>query len=124
MAGFNTHVAQQECYEASTLPSRPYGELIPSEEPRLSWAEKIPVGVVGVISPFNAPLILAIRSVAPALALGNAVLLKPDPRTAVSGGVSIVRVFEEAGLPPGLLSLLPGGADIGEASVTAPEVQM
>lgn len=61
------------------------------------------VGVVSVIAPFNFPLILAIRAVAPALALGNAVLLKPDPRTTVSGGVSIVRVFEEAGLPVGLL---------------------
>jgi benzaldehyde dehydrogenase (NAD) len=124
MAGFNTHVAQQECYEASTLPSRPYGELIPSEEPRLSWAEKVPVGVVGVISPFNAPLILAIRSVAPALALGNAVLLKPDPRCAVSGGISIARVFEEAGLPPDLLHVLPGGADVGEALITEPLVRV
>jgi benzaldehyde dehydrogenase (NAD) len=124
MAGFNTHVAQQECYEASTLPSRPYGELIPSEEPRLSWAEKTPVGVVGVISPFNAPLILAIRSVAPALALGNAVLLKPDPRCAVSGGFAIARVFEEAGLPPDLLHVLPGGADVGEALITEPLVRV
>ena len=124
MAGFNTHVAQQECYEASTLPSRPYGELIPSEEPRLSWAEKVPVGVVGVISPFNAPLILAIRSVAPALALGNAVLLKPDPRCAVSGGFAIARVFEEAGLPPDLLHVLPGGADVGEALITEPLVRV
>jgi benzaldehyde dehydrogenase (NAD) len=77
-----------------------------------------------VISPFNFPLILSIRSVAPALALGNAVLLKPDPRTTVSGGIVIARVFEEAGLPAGLLSLLPGGADVGEALVTAPEVRI
>ena len=59
------------------------------------------------------PLILSIRSVAPALALGNAVLLKPDPRTVVTGGVNIVRVFEEAGLPAGVLQLLPGGAEVG-----------
>ena len=76
----------QEIYEAATLPSRPYGELLPSEQPRLSFAERIPVGVAGVIAPFNFPQILSIRSVAPALALGNAVILKPDPRTAVSGG--------------------------------------
>jgi benzaldehyde dehydrogenase (NAD) len=55
--------------------------------------------VVGVISPFNVPIILGIRSVAPALALGNAVLLKPDPRTAVTGGVVMARIFQEAGLP-------------------------
>jgi len=58
------------------------------------------------------------------LALGNAVLLKPDPRTAVCGGVALVRVFEEAGLPPGLLHLLPGDASIGEAVVTASEVRV
>jgi benzaldehyde dehydrogenase (NAD) len=82
----------------------------------------VPVGVVGVISPFNFPQILAIRSVAPALALGNAVVLKPDPRTAVCGGVVLARVFEEAGLPDGLLHVLPGGPDTGEALITDPRV--
>jgi benzaldehyde dehydrogenase (NAD) len=122
MAGFAVHVAAQECYEAAALPSRPYGELLPSEEPRLSMVRRRPVGVVGVISPFNVPIILGIRSVAPALALGNAVILKPDPRTVVTGGVSIARVFEEAGLPPGVLQMLPGGADVGEALVSDPAI--
>ena len=122
MAGFALHVAAQECYEASALPSRAYGELLPSEEPRLSMVRRRPVGVVGVISPFNVPLILGIRSVAPALALGNAVILKPDPRTVVTGGVAMARVFEEAGLPPGVLQLLPGAAEVGEALVTHPLV--
>ncbi len=121
---FETHVATEEIFEAATLPSRPYGELLPSEQPRLSYSERVPVGVVGVIAPFNFPQILAIRSVAPALALGNAVILKPDPRTAVSGGVVLARVFEEAGLPPGLLHVLPGGADVGEAVVTEPVVRV
>jgi benzaldehyde dehydrogenase (NAD) len=80
--------------------------------------------VVGVISPFNAPLILSIRSVAPALALGNAVLLKPDPRTAVCGGVALARVFEEAGLPAGVLHVLPGGADVGAALVSDPHTRI
>ncbi|GLW07051.1 aldehyde dehydrogenase [Microtetraspora sp. NBRC 13810] len=124
MAGFAVHVAEQECYEAAALPSRPYGELLPSEEPRLSMARRVPAGVVGVISPFNVPIILGIRSVAPALALGNAVVLKPDPRTAVTGGVTVARVFEEAGLPAGLLQVLPGGADVGEAMVTHPLVRV
>ena len=123
-AGFETHVSVQEVYEAATLPSRPYGELLPSEQPRLSFAERVPVGVVGVISPFNFPQILSIRSVAPALALGNAVVLKPDPRTAVCGGVVLARVFEEAGLPDGLLHVLPGGADVGEALITDPLVRV
>jgi len=112
----------QECYEAAGLPGHPYGRLLPSEQPRLSWSERIPVGVVGVIAPFNAPLLLAMRSVAPALALGNAVILKPDTRTAVSGGIVIARLFELAGLPDGLLHVLPGSAAVGEALVTEPQV--
>lgn len=116
--------AVQNCYEAAALPSQPQGELLASGTPRLSMVRRVPVGVVGVISPFNAPLALAIRSVAPALALGNAVLLKPDPRTAVSGGVALARVFEEAGLPSGVLHVLPGGADIGAALVEDPHVRV
>src|SRR5215469_2111363 len=123
-AQFETHVAVHEIYEAATLPSRPYGELLPSEQPRLSFAERVPAGVVGVIAPFNFPQILAIRSVAPALALGNAVVLKPDPRTAVCGGVAIARVFEEAGLPEGLLHVLPGGPETGEAVISEPLVRI
>jgi benzaldehyde dehydrogenase (NAD) len=123
-AAFETATAAQECYEAAALASRPLGELLPSAEPRLSMACRVPAGVVGVIAPFNFPLILAIRSVAPALALGNAVLLKPDPRTAVGGGVAIMRVFEEAGLPEGVLHLLPGGAQTGAALVADPHVRV
>jgi benzaldehyde dehydrogenase (NAD) len=67
---------------------------------------------------------LSIRSVAPALALGNAVILKPDPRTAVCGGVVLARVFEDAGVPAGVLSMLPGGAEVGEAIVTDPRVRV
>jgi benzaldehyde dehydrogenase (NAD) len=122
-AGVETETAAQECYEAAALASHAIGEIIPSAQPRLSLVRRLPVGVVGVISPFNFPLILAIRSVAPALALGNSVVLKPDPRTAVSGGVSIARIFEEAGLPEGVLHVLPGGAEAGEALVTDPHVR-
>ncbi|CAO5178964.1 Vanillin dehydrogenase [Frankia sp. AiPs1] len=124
MAGFSVHTAEQECYEAAALPGRPTGELLPSEQSRLSFARRVPAGVVAVISPFNVPLILSIRSVAPALALGNAVILKPDPRTPVTGGMSIARVFEEAGLPAGVLQVLPGGADVGEALVVDPAVRV
>src|SRR5829696_1213999 len=102
----------------------PFGELLRTGSPRLSFARRLPVGVVGVIAPFNVPTILAIRAVAPALALGNAVLLKPDPRTAISGGAMFARVFEEAGLPAGVLQVLPGGADVGEALVVEPAVRV
>jgi benzaldehyde dehydrogenase (NAD) len=69
-------------------------------------------------------LILGLRSVAPALALGNAVVLKPDSRTPVSGGFLFAHVFERAGLPPDLLQVLPGDAAAGEALVTDPHVAM
>lgn len=123
-AYFELNHAAQNCYEAAALPSRPLGELLPSAAPRWSMVRRVPAGVVGVIAPFNAPLALAMRSVAPALALGNAVLLKPDPRTAVSGGVVLAALFAEAGLPPGVLHVLPGGADIGAAVVADPHVRV
>ncbi|MGE6737821.1 aldehyde dehydrogenase family protein, partial [Streptomyces sp. NPDC059900] len=123
-ARFAVHTTAAECYEAAALPAHPLGQVLSSQEPRLSLSQRIPVGVVGVISPFNVPLILGIRAVAPALALGNAVLLKPDPRTVVTGGVAMVRIFEEAGLPGGLLQLLPGGAEIGAAIVEDPRVRV
>ncbi|WP_327585633.1 benzaldehyde dehydrogenase [Nonomuraea sp. NBC_00507] len=121
-AAFETHVAAQECYEAAALASQPLGEVLPTSRKRLSFARRVPVGVVGVIAPFNFPLILGTRSVAPALALGNAVVFKPDQRTAVCGGFAIARVFEEAGLPSGLLHVLPGGAETGQALVTDPNI--
>jgi benzaldehyde dehydrogenase (NAD) len=123
-ASFETHTAAEECYEAAALPSHPYGELLRSMQPRLSMARRLPVGVVGVIAPFNVPIVLSIRAVAPALALGNAVILKPDPRTSISGGVTLARIFEEAGLPAGVLTVLPGGADVGEAIVTDPHIRV
>jgi benzaldehyde dehydrogenase (NAD) len=72
-------------------------------------------GVVGVISPFNFPLILSVRAIAAALATGNAVIHKPDPRTPITGGVIIARIFEAAGLPADLLHIIPGGAEVGTA---------
>jgi benzaldehyde dehydrogenase (NAD) len=124
LAGFAVGVAAQECYEAATLASRPIGEILPSNQPRLSLLRRQPVGVVGVISPFNVPLILSTRSIAPALALGNAVVVKPDLRTPLAGGFIQARVFEEAGLPAGLLHVLPGGSDVGEALIADPRVRV
>jgi len=123
-AGFQIMTSAEECYEAAALASAPYGQLLRSSMPRLSLARRVPVGVVGVIAPFNVPTILSIRAVAPALALGNAVLLKPDPRTAVSGGAVLAEIFAAAGLPDGLLHVLPGGAEVGEALVTEPAVRV
>ncbi len=123
-ADLEINFAASACYEAAGLPSMPYGQMLRTPQAHLSFTRRLPVGVVGVISPFNFPLILSIRAVAPALALGNTVLLKPDPRTAVCGGVTLARIFEEAGVPAGVFSVVPGGADTGAALVEDPSVQM
>jgi benzaldehyde dehydrogenase (NAD) len=115
----------QEVLNAATMPSQPYGSLVPSAQPgRLSMVRRIPVGVVGAITPWNSPSVLGMRVVAPALALGNAVVLKPDPQTPVCGGAMFESVFREAGLPEGLLHVVVGGADVGEAIVTDPNVNV
>ena len=91
---------------------------------RLSMVRRVPVGVVGAITPWNSPSVLGMRVVAPALALGNAVVLKPDPQTPVVGGAMFAAVFREAGLPEGLLQIVIGGADVGEALVTDPNISV
>lgn len=124
-AAFEIHVAVGELRHASAQVLHPPGHLVHSPDPqRMSWARRVPLGVVSVITPWNFPLLLAMRSVAPALMTGNAVLLKPDPQTPVSGGVLIARVLEEAGLPAGVLSVLPGAAETGEAVVTDERVRL
>ncbi|SES27196.1 benzaldehyde dehydrogenase (NAD) [Streptomyces sp. yr375] len=111
--------------QAAGMASLPLGEILsPSLPGQSSYAWRVPLGVVGVINPWNAPLLFAMRVLAPALVLGNAVLLKPDPRTPVSGGVVVARLFEDAGLPEGLLHVLPGGPGTGEAVVADPHVAM
>ncbi|KPI19105.1 Benzaldehyde dehydrogenase (NAD(+)) [Actinobacteria bacterium OK074] len=113
-----------ELWAAAALPTQPYGELLPDTPGRHSVARRLPLGVVGVISPWNFPLLLAVRALAPALALGNAVVLKPDLNTPVSGGHVIAALFERAGLPAGLLHVLPGDAAPGQALTGHPDVAM
>ena len=120
-----SNFAYGEILSASTLPWQPYGSLVPTVvKGRLSMIRRIPVGVVGAITPWNSPSVLGMRVVAPALALGNAVVLKPDPQTPVIGGAMFEAVFREAGLPEGLLQIVVGGADVGEALVTDPNVNV
>lgn len=113
-----------ELYEAAAMVLQPRGLVLPSEPQVTSLARRIPHGLVGVISPFNFPMILSVRAVAPALAVGNTVVLKPDPQTPVSGGMILARAFEEAGIPKDVLHVLPGGPDAGDALVRDPEVNM
>lgn len=122
-AGFEVGLTARSVMEAAAMPSQPQGLLLPADG-RLSFCRRLPLGVVGVIAPFNFPLYLAMRAVAPALATGNGVILKPDPRTAISGGYAIARLFEAAGLPAGVLQLLPGDGSIGAALCADPNVAM
>jgi aldehyde dehydrogenase (NAD+) len=109
-------------WEAASMPHHVEGTILPSDIPgKENRVYRQPVGVVAVISPWNFPMQLSNRSVAPALAVGNAVVLKPAGDTPVTGGLLLARIFEEAGLPPGLLSVVVGsGSDIGDAIVEHP----
>jgi benzaldehyde dehydrogenase (NAD) len=114
-----------EVLAAAALPWQPYGSLVPTvQQERLSMVRRVPVGVVGAITPWNSPSVLGMRVVAPALALGNAVVLKPDPQTPVCGGAVFAAIFKQAGLPEGLLQVVIGDAETGEALVTDPRVNM
>ncbi|ADG10218.1 benzaldehyde dehydrogenase [Caulobacter segnis] len=124
-AEFELHSAVAELHHAAAQLIQPHGHILASPDPsRTSLAQRLPLGVVGVITPWNFPLLLAMRSAAPALALGNAVVLKPDPQTPICGGVVLARIFEEAGLPAGVFGLVNGGADVGEALIEHPAVRM
>lgn len=108
--------------EAASMPARAHGYTMASDIPgKENLVYRRPLGVVGVISPWNFPLHLSQRSVAPALALGNAVVIKPASDTPVTGGLLLARIFEEAGLPEGVLSVVVGaGSDIGDDFVAHP----
>jgi len=103
--------------EAASYPFRMSGQHMDSITPgKENTAERVPVGVVGVISPWNFPLHLSMRAVAPAIAAGNSVVLKPASNTPITGGLLLARIFEAAGVPEGVLSVIPGrGYKIGDA---------
>lgn len=121
-ANIEVSLAHSITQESASFPTRVHGTIHPSNTAnREMRVYRKPVGVVGVISPWNFPLHLSQRSVAPALSLGNAVVIKPASDTPVTGGLLLARIFEEAGLPPGVLSVVIGsGSDIGDAFVDHP----
>src|ERR1700731_997849 len=124
-AQWEIEMTAREVQEAAALASQPQGILTATlEAGRQSIARRIPVGVIGIITPWNSPLILGARAIAPALAMGNAVILKPDVQTPIAGGVTFARLLEKAGLPNGLFHVLPGGADTGAALVKEPLINM
>ena len=124
-AEWELNATYEQMLMAAALPMQANGQMFPSTIPgRTNLWRRVPIGTVGVIAPWNFPLLLSMRSVAPALALGNAVLLKPDAQSAVTGGMLIAQVFADAGLPAGVLHVLPGGPATGDAVVRHPAVNM
>ncbi|MFF7357454.1 aldehyde dehydrogenase family protein [Streptomyces filipinensis] len=118
-AGFELHLAKEFLRESIHLALRPEGRILPSPvDGKENRVYRVPVGVIGVISPFNFPFLLSLKSVAPALALGNGVVLKPHQNTPIAGGTLIAKIFEEAGLPGGLLNVVVTDiAEIGDAFI-------
>ncbi|MFC4448207.1 aldehyde dehydrogenase family protein [Halorussus aquaticus] len=123
MGETSVQLATDQAVEASTFPRRMKGEQADSNVPGKENLVRVePEGVVTVISPWNFPLNLSGRAVAPAIAAGNAVVLKPATNTPITGGLLIARLYEEAGLPDGLLNVVTGrGSDIGDRVVEHPE---
>ncbi|MFI0884630.1 aldehyde dehydrogenase family protein [Streptomyces eurythermus] len=121
-AAFELHLAKEFLRESVHLALRPEGKILPSPvDDKENRVYRVPVGVVGVISPFNFPFLLSLKSVAPALALGNGVVLKPHQNTPIAGGTLIAKIFEDAGLPGGLLNVLVTDiAEIGDAFLEHP----
>jgi acyl-CoA reductase-like NAD-dependent aldehyde dehydrogenase len=106
-----------------------YGDALPLDANRGTGLDKLgftihqPVGIVVAITPFNYPALLVMHKLAPALAAGNAVVLKPA-RTTPLTALALARCFTDAGLPEGVLSVITGsGRSLGDALVTDPRVR-
>jgi succinate-semialdehyde dehydrogenase/glutarate-semialdehyde dehydrogenase len=103
------------------------GEMIPLEGApqqtgRLGFTIPVPLGVVCAITPFNAPINTVAHKVAPALAAGNAVVIKPSSNTPNAANLLAARLLE-AGLPKGLISVLHGGAEVAQALLDEPAIR-
>jgi aldehyde dehydrogenase (NAD+) len=107
----------------SHMPQHLTGKILTDDRPgKYSFVFREPLGVIGVISPWNFPLILSIRSVIPAIALGNTVVLKPASDSPVTGALLVARMLEEAGCPEGVMNVVVGGgSDIGDYFVQQPD---
>jgi glyceraldehyde-3-phosphate dehydrogenase (NADP+) len=108
---------------------RIHGETIPFDqspgsENRIGYYYRFPIGIIGAITPFNDPLNLVAHKVGPAIASGNAIIVKPATVTPLSA-LLLAEAFAEAGLPPKVLSVITGyGSEIGDALVTHPAIRM
>ena len=98
------------------------GETIPVEGPYLNYTVRVPLGVIGQITPWNHPLLIATKKIAPALAAGNTIVLKPSELAPLSV-LEFGRICHEAGLPDGVVNIVPGfGPTAGRAICEHPDV--
>ena len=105
------------------LPASPPPDAIPGGEGAVALLARHPVGIVAAITPFNAPLNLVAHKVAPALAAGNCVVVKPAPQ-APAPALRLAAILAEAGFPAGAVNVIPGGRDTGEALLADPRVDL
>ncbi len=112
---------------AAALCYAPIGEVLPSLNGKISQAVRVPMGVIGVISPWNVPGILASRPFSFAMAMGNTIVLKPSEETPYMGGLFFAEVMEEAGVPPGVFNVITCSrsnvATVGDELVDNPTVK-
>jgi len=99
-----------------------YGESCPVDGTFVNFTQRDPLGVCGLIVPWNFPLLLANWKIAPALAMGNTVVVKPAPFTSLSLLRFVELVHEAKLLPPGVLNVVLGGAEAGEAMTRHPKI--
>jgi aldehyde dehydrogenase (NAD+) len=102
------------------LADKIHGESIPVGPDHVDYTVREPWGVCGVITPFNAPLQMPSRSIAPALAAGNTVVLKPGD-VAPAATMALCRLLQEI-LPPGVVNVVPGGLEVGQRLIAHPDV--
>src|SRR6266480_2397346 len=112
---FQTMFTPNLLRQAAGLPYLPTGEILPADLPGAFYMGlRQPVGVVAGLAPWNAPLILSLRAIAAAIALGNTAVLKPSEESPITGGIVYAEIFEEAGFPAGVLNVVthaPGQAE-------------
>ena len=115
--------AAAECFEYfGGWSDKVMGETIPVKGNHLTYTLREPLGIVAAIVPWNFPLLLAAWKVAPALACGNVVILKPASQTPLTA-LALAEIAVEAGLPPGVLNVITGpGASVGKAIVEHPGI--
>ncbi|WP_148294591.1 aldehyde dehydrogenase family protein, partial [Halarchaeum acidiphilum] len=123
MGETSIQLASDQAGEAATLPRRMKGEHVDSNVPgKENLVQREAKGVVTVISPWNFPLNLSMRAVAPAIAAGNSVVLKPSTESPITGGLLFAKLFEGADLPDGVLNVVTGrGSSIGDRVASHPE---